>query len=578
MNTLPRSEYPRPQFVRDSWINLNGEWQFERDRAVSGEARQLYNAESSSDKIIVPFCMESKLSGIGDTDFCNCVWYKKKTDIPSKWLERGKKVLLHIGACNYKTTLYVNGIKAGTHIGGYVSFSFDITDFVTAGENILTISAETDVRAGKQASGKQSQRYESYGCYYTRTTGIWQTVWLENVAEKYIESAKYYPDINDSTLTVIAKSKCADGYTVSAQASFGGKTVGADSATVCGGIAILKIKLDELHLWDIGKGELYDITLTLGEDTVKSYFGLRSVQLDGYRFLLNGKSVFQRLVLDQGFYPDGIITASCDEELLNDIKRSIAMGFDGARLHQKIFEERFLYYCDKMGYIVWGEHANWGMKAINKETYQQFSAEWTEALERDFNHPAIIGWCPLNETAVGQDDDSVVALSMLTRALDPTRPIIDSSGWIHAKGAVCDIMDWHDYDQNPETFNSRYQAIANGTPLSEVCLAGVKHWLPTFPIFPMFMSEYGGIKWDINSNLSKAWGYGNAPKTEEEFKERFKALTEALLFNKFMTGLCYTQLTDVEQEVNGLYTYDRQAKFDPEFFRNVLQQKAASEE
>ena len=579
MNNIPRSEYPRPQFERAEWINLNGEWQFERDRSVSGRARGLHKADSLSERITVPFCMESCLSGIGDTDFCNCVWYKKKIDISPEWLADGRRVVLHIGACNYKTELYVNGQSVGTHIGGYVSFSFDITKFLSVGGNIITIVAETDVRSHKQASGKQSSRYESYGCYYTRTTGIWQTVWLENLPEKYIEGARYYTDINDATLTVMAKVRGGDGEKLCAQASFGERAVGSDSATVCNGLAILKIKLDELHLWDIGKGELYDLTLTLGNDTVKSYFGMRSISVDEHgAVILNGRKIFQRLVLDQGFYPDGIITAPCEDELVNDIKRSIAMGFDGARLHQKIFEPRFLYHCDKMGYIVWGEHANWGMKAICFDTYQSFAQEWTEAVERDFNHPAIIGWCPLNETDTNQDSESVIALTELTRALDPTRPIIDTSGWYHVKGAICDIMDWHDYDQNPETFNARYQAVANGTPLSEVCLGGTRHWTPNFPIFPSFMSEYGGIKWDVNSNLESAWGYGNAPKTEEEFKERLKGLTEAILFNKFMTGLCYTQLTDVEQEVNGLYTYDRQAKFDPEFFRAVLQQKAACEE
>ena len=572
MKLIPRPEYPTPQFARSSWINLNGEWQFERDKSVSGRQRGLITAEKLSEKINVPFCMESRLSGIGDVDFCNCVWYKKAVDISPEWLEGGKRVILHIGACDYRTEVFVNGESVGSHIGGFVSFSFDITDYVSAGKNLITICADDDVRSHNQPGGKQSYRYASAGCSYTRTTGIWQTVWLENIPCEYIENVKYYTDINSATLTVVAKVNGADGKTLSAEAFFGGKAVGADSATVSNKVAILKIKLSELHLWDIGKGDLYDLTLKFGEDEVCSYFGMRSVRVgENGAIVINGRTVFQRLVLDQGFYPDGILTAPCEDELIADITRSIAMGFDGARLHQKVFEPRFLYHCDRLGYIVWGEHANWGLDVSRPEAYKGFFPEWTEIVERDFNHPAIIGWCPLNETHADQDDDLVVTLVNLTKALDPTRPVIDVSGWTHVKGAS-DIWDFHDYDQDPVTFKKRYEEVfENGTSVKYK--DRVK-----FTLLPNFISEYGGIKWDVNSNLENAWGYGNAPKTEEEFKERFKGLAEALLFNKYITGLCYTQLTDVEQETNGLYTYDRQAKFDPEFFRAVLQQKAACED
>ena len=572
MKLIPRPEYPTPQFARSSWINLNGEWQFERDKSVSGRQRGLITAEKLSEKINVPFCMESRLSGIGDVDFCNCVWYKKAIDISPEWLDGGKRVILHIGACDYRTEVFVNGESVGSHIGGFVSFSFDITDYVSAGKNLITICADDDVRSHNQPGGKQSYRYASAGCSYTRTTGIWQTVWLENIPCEYIENVKYYTDINSATLTVVAKVNGADGKTLSAEAFFGGKAVGADSATVSNKVAILKIKLSELHLWDIGKGDLYDLTLKFGEDEVCSYFGMRSVRVgENGAIVLNGRTVFQRLVLDQGFYPDGILTAPCEDELIADITRSIAMGFDGARLHQKVFEPRFLYHCDRLGYIVWGEHANWGLDVSRPEAYKGFFPEWTEIVERDFNHPAIIGWCPLNETHADQDDDLVVTLVNLTKALDPTRPVIDVSGWTHVKGAS-DIWDFHDYDQDPVTFKKRYEEVfENGTSVKYKDRV-------RFTLLPNFISEYGGIKWDVNSNLENAWGYGNAPKTEEEFKERFKGLAEALLFNKYITGLCYTQLTDVEQETNGLYTYDRQAKFDPEFFRAVLQQKAACEE
>lgn len=572
MKLIPRPEYPTPQFARSNWINLNGEWQFERDKSVSGRERGLITAETLSERITVPFCMESRLSGIEDIDFCNCVWYKREIEISPEWLENSKRVILHIGACDYRTEVFVNGKSVGTHIGGFVSFSFDITKFVTVGKNLVTVCAQDDVRARIQPAGKQSTPYASRGCFYTRTTGIWQTVWLENIPAEYIENVKYYTDINSATLTVVAKVNGEDGKTLSAEAFFDGKAVGADSAAVSSKMAILKIKLSELHLWEIGKGNLYDLKLKFGEDEVCSYFGMRSVRVgENGVIILNGKKIFQRLVLDQGFYPDGILTAPCEDELINDIKRSIAVGFDGARLHQKVFEPRFLYHCDRLGYIVWGEHANWGLDISRPTAYKGFLPEWTEIVERDFNHPAIIGWCPLNETQRDQDNEFVMTLTKLTKALDPTRPVIDASGWTHVEG-VSDILDWHDYDQDPVTFKARYEDVAkNG--LSVGLSSKIK-----FTLFPNFISEYGGIKWDVNSNLNNAWGYGNAPKTEEEFKERFKGLAEALLFNEFITGFCYTQLTDVEQETNGLYTYDRQAKFDTEFFRAALQQKAACED
>ncbi len=568
---IPRSEYPSPQFARKIWMNLNGEWQFEKDFGVSGAARGLHKAESLAEKIIVPFCMESSLSGVGYKDFCPCVWYKRSVNIDSAWLEGGKRTILNIGACDFKTDVYVNGEWVGQHVGGFVSFSFDITDFLSVGENIITISAEDDVKSGNQPAGKQSGRYNSYGCFYTRTTGIWQTVWLENLPAEYIEKARYYTDIESGRITVIAAAKARDGAELKVSAFFEGRPMGEGSAKVSGGTAVLQLDLSELHLWDIRKGNLYSLILTLGDDVVESYVGMRSVRVsDDGAIILNGKKIFQRLILDQGFYPDGILTAPSESELVADIERSMAMGFDGARLHQKVFEPRFLYHCDRLGYIVWGEHGNWGLDHRRAEIYESFVPEWTEIVERDFNHPAIIGWCPLNETPLNQRDDFIRVIYKLTKTLDTTRPVIDTSGWVHVKG-VGDMMDWHDYDQNPETFRQRYIDVANGTPV-------FKRDRLREPILPTFMSEYGGIKWDINSNLENAWGYGDAPKTEEEFKERFKGLTEALMENKFITGLCYTQLTDIEQETNGLYTYDRKPKFDPDFFKAILSRKAACED
>ena len=419
------------------------------------------------------------------------------------------------------------------------------------GENQITICATDTLRTQEQPSGKQSPAFHSFGCFYTRTTGIWQTVWLENVPEAYIARLKYTPDIESGTLFIEAVCENAHGLALRAQARFQGEAMGEAQATVSGRTARMALKLQSTHLWSTETPALYDLTLTLGEDAVESYFGMRSIAFAGGKLLLNGKPVFQRLVLDQGFYPDGIYTAPSDAALEGDIRLSMDMGFNGARLHEKIFEERFLYHCDRLGYLVWGEQANWGLDIARPEAWRNFLPEWLEELERDCNHPALVGWCPLNETQKDQDSEFVRFLVNLTRAFDPTRPVLDSSGWTHVDG-LCELTDCHNYEQDPEKFAA--QLDANG--------------------YPMFVSEFGGIRW---SDDASGWGYGQGPKSEAEFLARYEGLVKALLSRPGVYAFCYTQLTDVEQEQNGLYTYERKPKFDPAIIRKINTARAAIE-
>lgn len=575
-----RSEYPRPQLRRELWQNLNGEWEYSTDRMNTGLDRKLMEPDAPfGETINVPFCRESELSGIGDKEFCDCVWYRKRIQIPAEWA--GKRILLHVGACDFLTTLWVDGKKVGDHRGGFSSFSFELTPYIEGNEATIVLRAKDDLRSGKQAGGKQSKKFGSYGCYYTRTTGIWQTVWLEAVEQSYLTELKYYPDIEAGTLTVHAVASAADGMTLKLEASYQGKPVGEATCPVHGNTAVATLPLSELHLWECGNGRLYDLTLTLGQDRVTSYFGMRNVGLKDGIFYLNNKPVFQRLVLDQGFYPDGILTAPSEQALIDDITRSMAMGFNGARLHQKIFEPVFLYHCDRLGYMVWGEHGNWSLDLSKPDAWKAFLPEWLETIKRDFNHPAIIGWCPLNETHFEQDIEFVRFLADMTRAYDPTRLYIEASGWTHVPG-IADIVDVHDYASNPADLVAKYEPLTRG---EEVPIRLPKKWTREEFAKPTFVSEYGGIYWNPASreemdttHASGNWGYGDAPRTEEEFVARFKGQTEAFLFHPRMGGLCYTQLTDVEQEQNGLYTYDRVAKFDPAIFRAILTQKAAIEE
>ncbi len=571
---IPRAEYPKPQFQRNDWINLNGEWDFCFDNGRSGIARKFYeNSDAFDKKIIVPFCVESELSGIGHKDFMYGVWYRKTLEISEDKLDC--RTVLHIGAADYKAYIYINGKKAGEHKGGYVSFSFDISEYVVAGTNTIVIYCEDDTRDPMIPRGKQCEEYYSHGCDYTRTTGIWQTVWIEFTPVSYIKHCKYYPDYRNSTLSIVGEVVGCEKLSVVAE--YEGRVVGSSEIDSCSGNFSLTLSLSETHLWEVGNGRLYDLNLSFGEDNVKSYFGLRNVSFDGMKFMLNGKSVFQRLILDQGFYPDGIYTAPDDNALLQDIKRSQSCGFNGARLHEKVFEERFLYHCDKEGYLVWGEYPNWGLDHTSSDAIYSILPEWLSELERDFNHPAIIGWCPFNETwdmhGSEQYDDLLSMIYRVTKSVDKTRPCIDTSGNFHVE---TDIFDLHDYEQNVEIFKKNNDTIIeNGTPFDR--FSSRQTYVKGQPVF---ISEYGGIKWSSEEGNSRdvSWGYGDVPKTEEEFLARYKGLTEALLDNPKFFGFCYTQLTDVEQEQNGIFTYDRKEKFPSEFFYNVNTKKAAIED
>lgn len=567
--TIPRSEHPDPQFQRKDWLNLNGEWDFEFDFGNSGLRAGVLEKDEWSRKINVPFCPESKLSGIEYTDFIAAVWYRRSVTVTEAQLEG--RVLIHFGAVDYETYLYVNGEEAGYHKGGYTSFTFDITEFLTAGENVIAVNARDDVRDPLVPRGKQSELYNSHGCDYTRTTGIWQTVWLEFVPKAYVKSFKLFPDTVNATLGVSAVVEGEGAF--KAEAFYDGRLVGSFEKTAAGFVSG-DIKLSETHLWEVGCGRLYDLKITFGGDEISSYFGLRDIRIDGYKVLINGKSVFQRLVLDQGFYADGIYTAPSDEALEKDIRLSLAVGFNGARLHQKVFEPRFLYHCDRLGYIVWGEFGNWGLDYSRDGALEAMLPQWCESVARDFNHPAIVGWCPFNETwdrdGRKQNDELLRIVYRVTKQLDETRPCIDTSGNFHVE---TDIFDVHDYEQKVEIFKGNYDRLMTEGVLFE-------HF-PDRQEYdgkkPAFVSEYGGIQWSLGSR-GDAWGYGNAPKSEQEFIDRYKGLTDALLDNERMFGFCYTQLYDIEQEQNGLYYYDRSPKFDPELFRRINSRKAAIED
>lgn len=578
---IPRPEHPRPQFVRQDWLNLNGEWEFAEDPGKSGEARGLSSGTALPQRILVPFCPESRLSGIGKVDFMPCVWYRRQFRVPQAW--DGRRVLLHFDAVDYEATVWVNGKLAGSHRGGYVPFTLEVTRLLRPGENELVVRAVDDTRSPLQPSGKQSPRFESYGCMYTRTTGIWQTVWLEAVPESYLAGVRITPDLDAGRLHLQVRvegpvpGSGPAGLTLRARAKASGAFVAEGHTAAATPVTTLVLDVPQPRPWSPEDPFLYDLELVLegpggAVDQVQSYFGMRKVHLQDGSIWLNNKPVFQRLVLDQGFYPDGIYTAPSDEALKRDLELSLAMGFNGARLHEKVFEPRFLYWADRLGYLVWGEFPNWGIDHRHPEALERFLGEWLTALERDYSSPSLVGWCPFNETPGNQNPELIRTVHRVTKQVDPTRPVVDTSGYVHVE---TDVYDSHNYEQDPSKFAAAFEPLARGE-------AGWKnghaeqnsgHVIGQ----PYFVSEYGGIWWNPQGD-ENGWGYGQRPTSEAEFHARYKALTETLLFNPHMCAFCYTQLYDVEQEVNGLYTYDRRPKFDPAVIRAVNAQPAAIEQ
>ncbi len=579
----PRAEYPRPQFERADWVNLNGEWSFALDLSDSGRDRDFYNSKGFEQRITVPFAPESKLSGIGYTDFINSVWYQRMIQIPSAW--RGKRVKLNFGAVYYESEVYIDGRFVGRHYGGSDSFAFDITDFVGDGkEHSIVVHAESDLRSGTQPGGKQSTNYYSYGCSYTRTTGIWQTVWMEAVDDMALERVQVVTDIDNEQIVVIPTYyNVAGGNTLSVEVRDGGKVVAhAESAAVQGVPVVVALK--KAKLWSPESPFLYDVVYEVKDaegktlDRVDAYVGMRKVHIDGNKIYLNNKPYYQRLVLDQGFYPDGIWTAPSDEALKHDIEMSKAAGFNGARLHQKVFEERFHYWADKLGYIVWGEMASWDKDFNSVAAARNFLSEWGNIVMRDRNHPALIVWTPFNEEWNVPSNEAGRFLTDVyneTRRLDPTRPVNTVSGGIYV---ISDFCTAHCYEQD-------------GARLHSMLFDGEKFYQPQGPnegferairklyydgSLPYVLDEFGGIKCaETQPEGGNSWGYGNAAPTREDFYKRLEALVKAIVdHSDKICGFCYTQLTDVEQEQNGVYYYDRGEKFDMGRVKAIFQMKA----
>ncbi len=573
---VPRPEYPQPQFQREQWLSLNGKWEFEFDDTNLGlDENWPSGARKFSRAIVVPYCFESKLSGIGDTAFHPWIWYRRAFTVPAGW--KGKRVLLNFGAVDYRARVWVNGQMAGEHEGGSVPFGFDITPLLKPGANTVTVRAEDPPEDRYIPRGKQYWEPKSRGIFYTRTSGIWQPVWLEAAGTSYLRGLHSQPANDGVARFDVWIARPAAGLALHVTVRDRETTVAEAQTPARGDRAAVAAMVREPRLWSPGAPNLYDVTLELRSgatvvDRVQSYFGFRTVSVEGGRVTLNGRPIYLKFVLDQGYWPESILTPPTDEAIQYDIRLTKEMGFNGARKHQKLEDPRFLYWADKMGFLVSSEMAN--AYLYDEEYAAAFTREWIEAVRRDWNHPSIILWNPINESwgvpnlRDPRQQQHLRSLYTLTRSLDASRLVIDNEGWEHTE--MTDLFAVHDYSRDEQTLAPRWMDF--GKPGVRLPSRSI-HWLVPGVEYngtPLYLSEFGGIAFIPEGHKvpEAAWGYAGVEKTAEAALDRLRGLYRAIARSPF-AGVCYTQITDVEQEINGLMTYDRKPKFDVKVLREI---------
>jgi beta-galactosidase/beta-glucuronidase len=580
---------------QQSWENLNGSWDFTFDPHNEGITKAWFNSFPGERKITVPFSYESPASGIGDPAQHDVVWYKKILQIDPK-KKRGKRIFLHFEGSDYSTRLWVNGGFVGRHEGGYSRFSFDITSLVKPGANTLTVRAEDSFDIS-QPRGKQRWKEASFGCWYIQTTGIWKTVWLEYVNPEYLKSVKMTPILSKSTLEIEAEIE-VEGESLGAggdleletSISFDNKpvtkiTVPVKEKRLSLSVDVRSTALHEwgLYSWSPGHPNLYDISFTLKRngkviDEALSYFGMREIRIDLSNILLNGTPLYQRLILDQGYWKDSHLTPPNEQALIDDIDKVMAAGYNGVRKHQKIEDERFLYWADVKGLLVWSEMA--AAYEFTDDAVTAFTREWMEVVKQNYNHPSIITWTPFNESwgvpkikTENPQQAFTEAIYYLTKAYDKYRPVICNDGWEHT---ISDIITLHDYVEKGEEFLERY-----GDYLQEILDNEVFYNLHrsafadgyTYKGQPLIMSEFGGIAFN---NRGEGWGYGNKVNSKEDFIKRFDTITTAIKRIDAFCGFCYTQVSDVQQEINGIMDMERNFKVEPEILKEINERKTSN--
>jgi beta-galactosidase/beta-glucuronidase len=565
--------YPRPQLRRKEWWSLNGPWDFAMDTYA---VWQRPSDVAWRTKIEVPFAPETERSGIGDQGLYQACWYRRLVRPPK--LRPHERWFLHFGAVDYTATVWVDGVYAGQHEGGYTPFSFDITDlFQRADEHDIVVRALDHSHDLQQPRGKQDWQANPHLIWYPRTSGIWQTVWMERLPATHIAELRYTPNLSrwEIGLYVGVHGRDTDASRVRATLRAGQRMLAQDVYLLSSGEAHRRIAfsdpgIDDSRnelLWSPSSPTLIDVRLELLNqreeviDTVDSYTALREVAIQGDRVILNGRAFQLRLVLDQGYWPDTGMTPPDDEALRRDVELAKAMGFNGVRKHQKIEDPRYLYWADRLGLLVWEEMPS--AYRFTVRSVERVTSQWAEVLRRDYSHPCIIAWVPFNESwGVPNLPDNpaerhyVQALYHLTKTMDPTRPVVGNDGW---ESVATDIIGIHDYDENAKRMGRRYET-------SDVRVRLFQHERPGGRLLmlqghphtdhPVVLSEFGGI---AVAN-GKTWGYSRT-HTAEEFEQRYTELLGVVHSLQLLAGFCYTQFADTYQEANGLLYADRRPKF-----------------
>lgn len=583
--------YPRPQLQRPDWINLNGTWKFAFNDA--GTWSKPADVSEWTHAIEVPFAPESKRSGIGDTRFHPHCWYEREFEVSHRsGTAKTSRVLLHFGAVDYHTRVWVNDQFVGDHEGGHTSFSFDITSVLKPeGPQRVTVWAQDDPQDLAKPRGKQDWQLEAHSIWYPRTSGIWQTVWLECVPETYLAKIRWTPHFErwEIGFEAFMGGSLCDDLQLKVRLTVGDYAAGGsasqrllvnDTYEVLNGeihrrIALSDPGIDDYRnalLWSPEKPTLIDAQVQLWHhgtllDEVRSYTAMRTVSIQRDRFMLNGHPYYLRMVLDQGYWADTLMTPPSDEALRLDIELTKRMGFNGVRKHQKIEDPRFLYWADVMGLLVWEEMPS--AYRFTPKAVERITKEWTEAIDRDASHPCIVAWVPFNEswgvpnlTETPAHRHYVQALYYLTKTLDPTRPVIGNDGW---ESTTTDILAIHDYDNNPQSLSKRYGADVKLADLFQHQRPGGRMLtLDGYPHRgqPIMLTEFGGIAYTHPQDCAtaKTWGYVRSSDASE-LHQRYRSLLSAVNQAELFSGFCYTQLTDTFQEANGLLYIDRTPKF-----------------
>jgi hypothetical protein len=569
-------DYPRPQLRRDGWLNLNGPWRFRfDDDATIAHPREI---EAWPLQIVVPYPPESQASGIGDRGFHKACWYERDVEL----MPGPDRVILRFGAVDYAARVWVNGVAAVLHEGGHTPFAADITGLLRAdGRQTITVRAEDDPHDLAKPRGKQDWQLEPHSIWYPRTSGVWQTVWIERVGRSFIDRLRWTPRLEGFAIGVEARIQCSekDDLWLDLELRHAQRVLARDRYRVVDGevdrfIVLSDPGIDDFRnelLWSPERPTLLDATLRLWQggqlvDEVHSYTALRSANVLRDRFMLNGKPYVLRLVLDQGYWPHTLLAAPDDDALRRDVELAKAMGFNGVRKHQKLEDPRYLYWADRLGLLVWEEMPS--AYRFTRTAIKRTVREWAEAIDRDYSHPCIIVWVPFNESwgvpelpTVQAQRHAVQALYHLTKTLDPTRAVIGNDGW---ESSATDIIGIHDYDSNLEHIRQRYGPEVEPAQLFDrrrpggrvLTLDGYPHKGQ-----PIVLTEFGGISFQVQAEagVKRIWGYTTV-EDAETFAHLYEQLLDTVINTQLFSGFCYTQFADTFQEANGLLHADRTPK------------------